>query len=377
MLRGGLGLAHLNSTAKELCEMARESGWNPLLKSYPFSEKINSVSIGAEVLFCRLIAQADDYGNYYGDPRMILATLFPHRWAKRTVTETDVRVWRDELVTPPARPCTSDVPLTGRERTADVPEPGIPLAALYAIRGVEYLHVINPRRRLRSDVTPEERFPREPATIEEDALSAHVTQAARRRPADVPLTYTLDKDPDKDPDEDKTKKEIVSPSAKTRKPEDRIEATASSVLEYINRATQRVGAERLRSSADLNGRIREGATDGDAILVFEYKQAQWGDDDKMAEYVKPATLFAKGHFADYLRAARIWNEKGRQKIGRDKRSGAEESLDNIKEWLNDKEAARGKRASGSGGNGDGGNGIGATVLQGGDGDLEPSPSAVV
>ena len=69
--------------------MAKEQSWYPLLKSYPFSEKINAVSLGAEVLFVRLIAQADDYGNYWGDPRMILATLFPHRWARRTVSETD------------------------------------------------------------------------------------------------------------------------------------------------------------------------------------------------------------------------------------------------------------------------------------------------
>jgi hypothetical protein len=55
----------------------------------------------------------------------------------------------------------------------------------------------------------------------------------------------------------------------------------------------------------------------------------------------------------------------------------QESLDNIAEWLHDKEAQRGKRASGSGGNGDGSDGIGAEVLQGGDGDLESSPSPVV
>jgi hypothetical protein len=97
----------------------------------------------------------------------------------------------------------------------------------------------------------------------------------------------------------------------------------------------------------------------------------------MSEYVKPATLFAKVHFADYLRAARIWDAKGRPKIGRDNRTGAQESLDNIQEWLNDKEAERGERKGNSSGNGDGGNGIGATLLKRGDGDLEPGPLSLI
>jgi hypothetical protein len=72
---------------------------------------------------------------------------------------------------------------------------------------VEYLHIINPRRRFRADVSPEERFPREPGTIEKDALSAHVTRAGRRRTADVPLDP--DPDPDPDPEEDQ---ELHGPS---------------------------------------------------------------------------------------------------------------------------------------------------------------------
>ena len=155
----------------------RREPWNPLLKSYPFSEKVNMLSIGAETLFTRLIAQADDYGNYYGNPRMILAGLFPHRWANKEMSETDAGRWRAELVTCPVGP----------------------LAALYTVNGTEYIHLLNPRRRFRADVTPEERFPREPENIEGNALSEYVSKTARKRPADVPL--------DRDPTETKTKTE--------------------------------------------------------------------------------------------------------------------------------------------------------------------------
>ncbi|MCK4306084.1 MAG: hypothetical protein KAY24_17725, partial [Candidatus Eisenbacteria sp.] len=152
-------------------DTTRREPWNPLLKSYPFSERVNAVSVGAETLFTRLIAQADDYGNFYGEPRKLLAYLYGHRFAAKQVSETDAGRWRAELVSNPVGP----------------------LAAMYNDNGSEYIHIINSRRRLRSDVQPDERFPREPASIEENALSEHVTRTARtRNENDV-----LDLDPDK------------------------------------------------------------------------------------------------------------------------------------------------------------------------------------
>jgi len=145
--------------------------WNPLLKSYPFSEKVNALSLGAETLFTRLIAQADDYGNYYADPKMLLATLFPHRWSNGEINVTETARWRNELVT-----CTVG-----------------PIAATYSVNGTEYLHLINSRRRFRKDIAPDDRFPREPSNLEEQALSEYVTSTYRKRTVNVPL----DLDPDK------------------------------------------------------------------------------------------------------------------------------------------------------------------------------------
>jgi hypothetical protein len=152
----------------------RREPWNPLLKSYPFSEKINALSLGAETLFTRLIAQADDYGNYYADPKMLLAMLFAHRWTKGEINVTETVRWRNELVT-----CTFG-----------------PLAATYSVNGTEYLHLINSRRRFRSDIVPDERFPREPSNLEEKVLSEYVTSTYHKRNVNVPL--------DLDPDRDKT-----------------------------------------------------------------------------------------------------------------------------------------------------------------------------
>ena len=155
--------------------------WNPLLKSYPDSEKVNAVSIGAETMFTRLIAKADDYGNYWASPRKLLAGLFCYRWDNNEVDETLMVRWRNELVT-----CMYG-----------------PLIVCYSVNDIDYLHIINPRRRLRGDTTPEELVPREPANIEEKALSEHVTKTYQERTGNVPLD--LDQDLDQDLDLEKQK----------------------------------------------------------------------------------------------------------------------------------------------------------------------------
>lgn len=209
---------HPTSTARgdRMSQASKRESWNPLLKSYPFSEKINAVSIGAETLFTRLVAQADDYGNYWGNPRMILARLFPHRWAKKEITETDVGRWRLELVTD-----------TGRARTDDVTSPVGPLAVVYKVNGLEYLHLLHPRRRFRSDVERDERFPREPSNLEEKALSGQRTEdvpsTARQRTKSGPLDQTQTRprlDPEVKKKKKKKKKNAASMSARKSKAEE-------------------------------------------------------------------------------------------------------------------------------------------------------------
>jgi len=148
--------------------------WNPLLKSYPDSEKINAVSFGAETMFTRLVAKADDYGNYWASPKMLLSGLFSLRWDRGEVDVPEMVRWRNELVT-----CTYG-----------------PLIAFYSVNGTDYLHLINPRRRLRSDVTPEKLVPREPPDIEEKALSQYVPKTYRERTGNIPLDLDLDLDLD-------------------------------------------------------------------------------------------------------------------------------------------------------------------------------------
>jgi len=162
--------------------------WNPLLKSYPDSEKVNAVSIGAETMFTRLVAKADDYGNYWASPRKLLAGLFSYRWDKGEVDETLMVRWRNELAT-----CAEG-----------------PLIIFYSVNDKDYLHLINPRRRLRADTTPDELVPREPANIEEKALSEYVSQTYQERTGHVPLDLDLDSDLDLDKEKPNFFKSAVS-----------------------------------------------------------------------------------------------------------------------------------------------------------------------
>ncbi len=100
--------------------------YNPLLKSYPDSEKINGVSEKAEVLYTRLLAKSDDNNRYYGDARWVMAKLFTARMLDGSVNESDVSQRLEELET-------------------------IGLIERYVVDGMTYLQLVNGFKVFRSD----------------------------------------------------------------------------------------------------------------------------------------------------------------------------------------------------------------------------------
>jgi hypothetical protein len=108
--------------------------FNPLLRSYPDSRKVNSVSVGAETMFTRLIAKSDDLSHYYGEPGLLLAKLYARRMVAKQVTAKDMEHWRDELV-------------------------AANLVELYIEDGETYIEIVGCRKALRPDMRPEISFP--------------------------------------------------------------------------------------------------------------------------------------------------------------------------------------------------------------------------
>jgi len=108
--------------------------WTPLLATLPYSKKINQCSIGAEMLFGRLLAQSDDNGNYYGKPGEIAFYLLTERFVNEQLTLDDVKEWLDELIS-------------------------AGLVRLYKTDGQECLHIVNAFKITRTDVADVVNFP--------------------------------------------------------------------------------------------------------------------------------------------------------------------------------------------------------------------------
>lgn len=94
---------------------------NRVIRDWTTSESIDKLSLGAEVFFTRLIMKADDFGNYTGNWKLILAALFPFR----SHNEDQIDVWIDE--------CEA-----------------IGVVKRYSIEGKNYLHIPNFGQRLRT-----------------------------------------------------------------------------------------------------------------------------------------------------------------------------------------------------------------------------------
>lgn len=85
-----------------------------------------------------------------------------------------------------------------------------------------------------------------------------------------------------------------------------LHAEAETTLRYLNRAAGRDfrfrnPAGKLTPNADvIIARLKEGYTGEQLREVAMLKAEQWRGDEKMAQYLRPETLFGKKKFASYV-----------------------------------------------------------------------------
>jgi uncharacterized phage protein (TIGR02220 family) len=99
---------------------------------------------------------------------------------------------------------------------------------------------------------------------------------------------------------------IASASAQETETETETEETlsgkpdpASEVLDYLNEKSGR-SFRNVKANADLvRARLKEGATVEQIKAVIDVKVKAWSNDPKMAEYLRPETLFGARKFAQY------------------------------------------------------------------------------
>lgn len=75
---------------------------------------------------------------------------------------------------------------------------------------------------------------------------------------------------------------------------------ASEIIDFLNeKAGKRFKPVRVNLDFIL-ARLNEGYTEDDLRMVVMFMVRQWGQDDKMRSYLRPATLFNREKFSQYV-----------------------------------------------------------------------------
>ena len=64
----------------------------------------------------------------------------------------------------------------------------------------------------------------------------------------------------------------------------------------------------------IMNRLSEGFTAEDLKLVVDFKHAEWKDEPRMIQHLKPSTLFAPKNCQGYLMGAQLWSKQGKPPI---------------------------------------------------------------
>lgn len=225
------------------------------------SERVEQLDPPAEVFYRRLMSKVDDHGLFDARPSILRASLYPLRIDR--VREADISRWIAACV-----------------------KAG--LIVLYEAEGKPYLMMLNTGWEKRSKA----KYPLPPENGCKQLLTPVpvVVDVVVSEVAGNPLSGKPDAAP---------------PEAK-RLNGSRHYADAEGVLEYLNKSTGK-GFEFRNRTGDLTTnadriiqRLKQGYTAEEMREVVHAKCAQWLNDDKMAEYLRPATLFAKENFEQYI-----------------------------------------------------------------------------
>ena len=73
------------------------------------------------------------------------------------------------------------------------------------------------------------------------------------------------------------------------------------VIEYLNQKANRSFEYTSKENIKLiNGRLNDGHTLRDFKRVIDAKVEEWGNNERMKQYLRPSTLFRKSNFDDYI-----------------------------------------------------------------------------
>ena len=219
------------------------------------NEELADLGPEAQLLFSGLWTLADRKGRLEDRPRRIKAELFPFY-------EVDVNA------------------LLGGLSTGS-------FILRYQIDGVSYIQINNFEKHQNPHIKEQE------STIPAPGLNGASSGISGTCPADSlnPLTDSLNPI---------TTLSGLPPDAPIPKKINNHNHTARSLLIFLNEKTGR-NYQPVKANIDMiAARLKEGATERQCKLVVLRKFHDWGNDEKMVEYLRPATLFNRTKFAQYV-----------------------------------------------------------------------------
>lgn len=108
-------------------------------------------------------------------------------------------------------------------------------------------------------------------------------------------------------------KKTPCPLSEVTDPEVVLTDSAKLVLAHLNQVTGSRYQVSKSSLENIRARLGEEFTTGELILTVDYLTEKWSGNLKMAEYLRPTTMFQPTKFPGYLSGAQKWAAAGRPK----------------------------------------------------------------
>lgn len=106
-------------------------------------------------------------------------------------------------------------------------------------------------------------------------------------------------------------KNTVGSSAAPTDPEVEITDQAIQVLKHLNQVTASRYQNSKSSLENIRGRLRDGFTPDELVLVVDFSVERWASNLEIASNLNPVTLFRPNKFPAYLSSASNWSKAGR------------------------------------------------------------------
>lgn len=225
------------------------------------SERINSLSPHAELFYRRLMSVVDDYGRFSANLTLLRASCYPLKLD--SVKEDSIKKHLAEAE-------------------------GAGLIVLYTVAGKAYLEIQDFGQRIQS----KSKFPEPPETTDDSPSFPDERQKPTVNHGEPPKKTALVGVEDE--------VNTLSGSPDDSPPDPDPKAVAREVLAYLNQKTGRAYRPVAANLNLITARIRDGTSLEALKTVIDVKTGQWLDDPKMADYLRPSTLFNRTKYEQYL-----------------------------------------------------------------------------